>query len=83
MIATSAFVPLEVYELIHHATIWKALALAVNLVAVAYLVYKGRLFGVRGGHLAYLAEVRDATLLADVLRGAGRPTTPLTSHTLV
>jgi len=83
VIATSAFVPLEIYELIHHATIWKALALAVNLVAVAYLVYKGRLFGVRGGHLAYLAEVRDATLLADVLRGAGRPTTPLTSHTLV
>jgi uncharacterized membrane protein (DUF2068 family) len=83
VVATTAFVPLEVYELVHHATVWKALALAVNLVAVAYLVHKGRLFGVRGGHRAYLAEVRDATLLADVLRATDRPTSLLTSHTLV
>jgi uncharacterized membrane protein (DUF2068 family) len=83
VVATSAFVPLEVYELYHHATVLKAVALLVNVVAVVYLVYKGRLFGVRGGHLAYLAEVRDATLLADELRAQGCTTTGLDSHRLV
>jgi uncharacterized membrane protein (DUF2068 family) len=83
VIATSAFVPLEVYELYHHATVIKAGALLVNVVAVGYLIYKGRLFGLRGGHLAYLAEVRDATLLADLLRAEGRTTAGLDSHHLV
>jgi uncharacterized membrane protein (DUF2068 family) len=71
-VATSLFVPVETYELVHHPTALKAVALAVNVAAVVYLVWKGRLFGVRGGHAAYLAEVRDATLLADELRSAGR-----------
>jgi uncharacterized membrane protein (DUF2068 family) len=83
VVATSAFVPLEVYELYHHATVLKAGALLVNVVAVVYLVYKGRLFGFRGGHLAYLAEVRDATLLADELRAIGRTTSGLDSHRMV
>ena len=82
-IATTLFVPLEVYEIAHHATLFKILALLVNLLAVGYLVYKGRLFGTRGGHPAYLAEVRDATLVADELRRAGRPTDALTSHELI
>jgi len=82
-VATSAFVPLEVYELLHHPTLFKAGALLVNLVAVAYLVFKGRLFGVRGGHRAYLAEVRDATLLADELDLAGRDTSALAGHHLI
>jgi uncharacterized membrane protein (DUF2068 family) len=82
-IATSAFVPLEVYELYDHPTVVKAGALAINLAAVAYLVLKGRLFGVRGGHHAYLSEVRDATLLADELVRSGRPVAELTGHDLV
>lgn len=72
-VATSLFVPLESYELVHHPTVLKAVALMINVAAVLYLVWKGRLFGFRGGHAAYLAEVRDATLLADELRAAGRP----------
>jgi uncharacterized membrane protein (DUF2068 family) len=82
-VATSAFVPLEVYELYDHATVIKAAAFAVNIIAVCYLVIKGRLFGVRGGHRAYLAEVRDATLLADELVRIGRPSTLLRGHRLV
>jgi hypothetical protein len=35
-------------------------------------VFKGRLFGIRGGHAAFLREVRDSTLLADLLRSLGR-----------
>jgi uncharacterized membrane protein (DUF2068 family) len=82
-VATSVFIPIEVYELSEHATVFKAVALLVNVAAVGYLVFKGRLFGVRGGHPAYLAEVRDSTLLAEELRDLGRPTDVLTSHHLV
>jgi uncharacterized membrane protein (DUF2068 family) len=82
-IATSLFVPLELYELHDKPTLFKAGALVVNLLAVGYLVLKGRLFGVRGGHHAYLAEVRDATLLAEELTAAGRPVTELSGHRLI
>jgi uncharacterized membrane protein (DUF2068 family) len=81
-VATSLFVPLEVYELVDHPTLFKAGALLVNLVAVAYLVFKGRLFGIRGGHVAYLREVREATLLADELAAAGRGTQELVGRHL-
>ena len=38
IITTSSFLPLEVYELIHHATIAKGVALAINIIVVIYLV---------------------------------------------
>jgi uncharacterized membrane protein (DUF2068 family) len=38
IITTSSFLPLEVYELIHHATIAKGVALAINIAVVIYLV---------------------------------------------
>ena len=82
-VATSAFVPLEVYELVEKVSVFKAGALLINIAAVGYLVFKGRLFAVRGGHPAYLAEVRDSTLLAEELIAAGRSTAVLTSHELV
>ena len=82
-IATALFVPLEIYEIAEHPTVLKVAALVVNLLAVGYLVYKGRLFGTRGGYRAYLAEVRDHTEMADVLRALGRPTTELSSRTIV
>jgi uncharacterized membrane protein (DUF2068 family) len=81
-VATAMFIPIEVYELTEHVTVLKALAILVNVAAVGYLVFKGRLFGVRGGHPAYLAEVRDSTLLAEELQAIGRSGTALTSHTL-
>ncbi len=65
VVATSAFLPLEVYELTHKATPLKAIALVVNLIAVVYLVLSKRLFGVRGGHAAFEAE-RNATSLLEV-----------------
>ena len=82
-VATALFVLLEVYEIAEHPTVLKVAALLVNLLAVGYLVYKGRLFGTRGGHPAYLAEVRDTTEMADVLRSLGRSTTELSSHVIV
>lgn len=82
-VATAMFIPIEVYELTEHVTVLKAGAIIVNVAAVGYLVFKGRLFGVRGGHPAYLAEVRDSTLLAEELEAIGRSGAALTSHTLV
>src|SRR5579863_1109713 len=38
IITTSSFLPLEIYELIHHATIAKGVALAINIAVVIYLV---------------------------------------------
>ena len=39
VVATSLLVPLEVYELVHHATLLKVGGLVVNLLIVAYLIH--------------------------------------------
>jgi uncharacterized membrane protein (DUF2068 family) len=62
-VATSVFLPLEVYELTEKVTWLRVSALIVNLAAVAYLVYSKRLFGVRGGRAAFEAERHEASLL--------------------
>ena len=38
IITTSSFLPLEVYEVIHHATTAKVVALLINIAVVVYLV---------------------------------------------
>ena len=38
-------------------------ALVINIVAVVYLVWSKRLFGVRGGHAAFEAERQSESLL--------------------
>jgi uncharacterized membrane protein (DUF2068 family) len=59
-IATSALLPLEVYELSARVSVLKLLTLAVNLAIVIYLIYAKRLFGVRGGaHADDAARARD------------------------
>ncbi|MCW2543036.1 MAG: putative rane protein [Frankiales bacterium] len=63
VVGTSAFLPLEVYELTDKASPLKAGALVVNLIAVVYLVWTKRLFGVRGGHAAFEAERASQSLL--------------------
>jgi uncharacterized membrane protein (DUF2068 family) len=39
VIATSLLIPLEIYELVRHPTVWKAGGLAVNVLIVVYLVH--------------------------------------------
>ena len=51
-IATTAFVPYEIYELTNKVSWFKILALVVNLVIVVYLLFAKRLFGLRGGAAA-------------------------------
>jgi uncharacterized membrane protein (DUF2068 family) len=38
IITTSSFLPLEIYEIVRHATVAKVVALLVNIVVVVYLV---------------------------------------------
>lgn len=56
VIATSLFLPLEIYELIERVTVIRVLALVINIAAVVWLILSKRLFGVRGGGAAYHAE---------------------------
>lgn len=63
VVGTSAFLPLEVYELTDKVSWLKVGALVVNLVAVTYLVWSKRLFGIRGGHAAFEAERQAESLL--------------------
>ena len=62
-VGTSVFLPLEVYELTKEITWLKVGALVVNLGLVVYLVWRKRLFGVRGGREAFERERHEDSLL--------------------
>jgi len=64
VIATSIFLPLEIYELIEKVTVLRVLALLVNIVAVVWLLWSKRLFGLNGGGKAYEREHRAESLLS-------------------
>jgi uncharacterized membrane protein (DUF2068 family) len=44
VVATALLIPYEVYELGHHATLFKLGALLLNVAVVAYLAWRKRLF---------------------------------------
>ena len=51
-VATTLFVPLEVYEIVHGVSAFKVITLVINVAVVVYLLWAKRLFGLRGGHRA-------------------------------
>jgi uncharacterized membrane protein (DUF2068 family) len=63
VVATAAFLPLEIYELTEHISWLKIGTLVLNILAVLYILLAKRLFGLRGGHRAFEAERRSASLL--------------------
>ena len=63
MVATSVFLPYEVYDLTVKVTWLRVGALVVNLLLVVYLVWSKRLFGVRGGKQAYEARLRSESVI--------------------
>jgi uncharacterized membrane protein (DUF2068 family) len=63
VVATSIFLPLEIYDLTEKITVLRVLLFLVNLAAVVWLVWSKRLFGVRGGAAAYHAEHHAESLL--------------------
>jgi len=84
MVATSVFLPYEIYDLTVKITWLRLGALVVNLLLVVYLVWSKRLFGVRGGKQAYEArlrtesvmEVEQAALAASVPAAPAAPAPP-------
>ena len=63
VVGTSVFIPLEVYEIVETVTWLRAVALALNVFAVVYLLWTKRLFGIRGGHAAFERERQNVSLL--------------------
>ncbi len=71
VIATSVFLPLEIYELTERITAVRLIALVINIVAVIWLLWSKRLFGLNGGGKAYREEHETASLLS--VERAGLP----------
>ena len=63
MVATSVFLPYEIYELAGKITWLRVTAFAINLLLVIYLVWTRRLFGIRGGKAAYDARLRSESVI--------------------
>ncbi len=63
VVATAAFLPLEIRELAEKVTGLRIGALVFNVLAVLYLLWAKRLFGLRGGHRAVEAERHSESLL--------------------
>ena len=63
MVATSIFLPYEIYDLTVKITWLRAAAFVINLLLVIYLVWTKRLFGVRGGKAAYQARLRSESVI--------------------
>jgi uncharacterized membrane protein (DUF2068 family) len=80
-VATSVFLPLEVYELTERITVLRVGALVINVAAVVYLVYSKRLFGVRGGRAAFDAE-RESEAILEVDEAASVTTPDISEATV-
>lgn len=63
VIATSAGLPYEVYDLTVRVTALRAITFAINLALVLYLIGSKRLFGVRGGRRAYHARLAEGSIV--------------------
>lgn len=73
VVATSLFIPFEVYEIVDKVTVLRVLALVVNVFLVAYLVFTKRLFGARGGRRAYDAARAHTSLIEVEAAAASGP----------
>ena len=61
--ATSIFLPWEVYDLAVKITWLRVAAFVINLLLVIYLAWTKRLFGIRGGKKAYEARLRTESVI--------------------
>ncbi len=79
VIATSVFLPLEIYELTEKITAMRLIALLVNIVAVIWLLWSKRLFGLNGGGTAYRQEHEAESLLSVEQAGAAETASAATA----
>ena len=63
VIATSIFLPWEIYELTERITWLRIVLFLVNVAAVVWLIWSKRLFGLRGGGKAFHAEHHAESLM--------------------
>jgi len=64
LVATSVFLPWEVYDLTVKGVTWlRVTAFVINLLLVSYLAWTKRLFGVRGGKKAYEARLHTESFI--------------------
>lgn len=63
VVASSLFIPVEIFELADKPTAVKAVVLAVNIAVVVWLITSKRLFGVRGGQAAHHAALQSESIL--------------------
>lgn len=63
VVATSIFLPLEVYELTERVTVLRVVVFVINVAAVVWLLWSKRLFGLRGGAAAFHAEHEAESVL--------------------
>jgi uncharacterized membrane protein (DUF2068 family) len=75
VVATSLFIPIEIYEIVEKLTWLRVGALVINIAAVLYILLSKRLFGLRGGHAAYEAERHEISVL-EVEKAAIEPDLP-------
>jgi len=77
-VATSIFLPYEVYDLTVKITWLRVAAFVVNLLLVIYLLWTKRLFGIRGGKIAYEARLRTESFIEieQAALAASRPSQP-------
>lgn len=81
VIATSVFLPLEVYELTERITALRLGAFIINVLAVIWLLWSKRLFGLNGGGHAYREEHRAESLLSIERAGVQRGVRNTTAST--
>jgi uncharacterized membrane protein (DUF2068 family) len=65
MVATSIFLPYEIYDLTSKVTWLRVTAFVINVLLVVYLVWTRRLFGIRGGKKAYEARLRSESVIEE------------------
>jgi len=70
VVATAAFLPIEIHEIISKQSPFKLATFALNVVAVLYLLLAKRLFGLRGGRAAAERELHSESLL-EIEKAAG------------
>lgn len=70
VVATAAFLPIEIHEIISKQSGFKIATFALNVVAVLYLLLSKRLFGLRGGKAAAERELHSESLL-EIEKAAG------------
>lgn len=70
LVATSVFIPYEIYDLTSKITFLRVATFLVNLALVVYLVISKRLLGVRGGKRAYEEQKREGSIMEQAAEAA-------------